>query len=100
MGKNGDMTDNAEAGRAGHFAVIAVWLLAAIVALATGFGFEQSARGPWLVLGFALVIVVTFVVQLWHGKAEGFILRFAASSAGAVAIMGLISLAFWLVALI
>src|SRR5690606_33716950 len=86
MGKNSDMTGNAEHGRAGFYAVIAVWLLAAIVGLAVGLGFEQSERGLWLVLGFALVIVVTFVVQLLHGRAEGFIWRIAASSAGAVVI--------------
>ncbi len=79
--------------------VIASWALAAVVVIAVGIAFEQFQRAPWLVVGFALVVVVSFAIQLWYAAPSGFIFRVAASVGGALVIMGAISLTFGMVAL-
>lgn len=92
------MSENPAPSRNGLWGVFASWVLAAIVAVAIGFAFGHLERGPWLVLGFALVVVVTFVIQLVQGNPTGFISRVANSTIGALVIMGVISFVFWAIA--
>lgn len=92
------MSENAAPSRSGSWGVFASWAFAAVVAVAIGLAFGHLERGPWLVLGFALVVVVTFTIQLIQGNPTGFISRVANSIIGALVIMGVISFVFWAIA--
>jgi hypothetical protein len=53
-----------------------------------------------MLVGFGGVVLLSFAVQLWYGRTQGFIFRVASSIAGALMLMGLISIGFGLAALI
>lgn len=80
--------------------VIAVWVVAALVALAVGVFVEPDWRGAWLLVGFGLCFFVAFAVQLSSGRSQGFIVRIAASVLGALAVMGLLGAGFALAELL
>ena len=80
--------------------VIAAWVLALLAAIAIGIFVPEFDRAPWLVLGFAGVVLVSFVIQLAYGSVVGFIFRVAASAVGGLIVMGVISGGFGLAAVI
>ncbi len=94
------MSEAAGRPRNAFIGVVASWVLALATALVIGFVVDELQRAPWLVLGFALVVVVSFAIQLWYAAPVGFIFRVAASAAGALVVMALVSGVFGVVALL
>lgn len=94
------MTVPAHAPRSGFGGVAAVWAVAAVLAVVIGLTAPEQARGAWMPVGLAGCIVVAFVVQLFSGRAEGFLRRVAASVLGALVVMALIGLGLSLASLI
>ena len=80
--------------------VIAVWVLAAVIAVAVGIFAATPWRAPWLSVGLGGCLIVAFTVQLWSGRSQGFTERVAASIFGAAVVMGVISLGFGLAAVV
>lgn len=100
MGQNGDMSEAAQPTRNAFIGVIVSWVFALVIAVLIGILVGSADRAPWLVMGFAAVILVTFAVQLWYASPVGFIFRIAASVGGALVLMGLVSAGFGLAALL
>ncbi|QTV80028.1 hypothetical protein [Microbacterium sp. NIBRBAC000506063] len=94
------MSERVSAPRNAFIGVVSVWVLALLVSVLIGVLVEELDRAPWLVLGFAGIVVLSFAVQLWYGTAIGFIFRVSASILGALLVMGLISAGFGLAALL
>lgn len=80
--------------------VFAVWVLAFLAAVAIGIFVPEPERTPWLILGFAGVVLTSFAVQLWYGSVAGFIFRVSASVAGGLLSMGAVSAVLGVAALI
>ena len=80
--------------------VIAVWVAAALIALAIGIFVEPDWRGAWLLVGLGLSFFLAFAVQLATGRSQGFILRISASVLGALVVMGLLGAGFALAELL
>lgn len=80
--------------------VIAVWILAAVVAVAIGVLVAPGGRGAWLAVGLGGCLLAAFAIQLWPGRSQGFTERVAASILGAALVMGVISLGFGLAAVV
>jgi hypothetical protein len=53
-----------------------------------------------MLVGFGGAVLLSFAVQLWYGRTDGFILRVAGSIIGALLLMGVISIGFGIAALI
>ncbi len=100
MRKNGDMSEPALAPRNAFVGVIAVWAAAFVGTVAIGIFVPEEWRFPWMLVGFGVVVLLSFAVQLWYGRTQGFIFRVAGSMIGALVLMGLISIGFGLAALI
>jgi hypothetical protein len=79
--------------------VVAVWIAAAVVSLAIGIIAPPEWRSAWMPLGMALCLVLAFGIQLRTGRSQGFIERVAASSLGALLVMGLVGVGFGLATL-
>lgn len=80
--------------------VIAVWLVAAVLGIAIGIFVAEEWRAAWLAVGLGACLVLSFAIQLWFGRSQGFTERVAASVLGALLVMGVISLGFGLAAVI
>jgi hypothetical protein len=80
--------------------LIAVWALAAVIAIAIGIFSTPDWRAAWLGVGLGGCLIAAFAVQLWSGRAAGFTERVAAGVLGAALVMGVISLGFGLAALV
>ncbi|KAA9085348.1 hypothetical protein [Microbacterium radiodurans] len=80
--------------------VVAVWVVAALAAVAVGVLAPVEDRALWMPIALGACVVVAFVVQLAVGRSRGFIQRVAASALGALLVMGLIGVGFALSALI
>lgn len=100
MRNNGVMTDPALAPRNASVGVFVVWAAAFVAAVAIGIFVPEEWRLPWMLVGFGGVVLLSFAVQLWYGRTQGFIARVAGSVTGALLLMGLISVGFGLAALI
>jgi hypothetical protein len=100
MRNNGVMTEPALAPRNAFVGVIVVWATAFVVTVAIGIFVPEEWRVPWMLVGFGGVVLLSFAVQLWYGRTQGFIFRVASSVTGALLLMGLISIGFGLAALI
>jgi hypothetical protein len=100
MRNNGVMTDPALAPRNAFVGVIVVWATAFVATVAIGIFVPEEWRVPWMLVGFGGVVLLSFAVQLWYGRTQGFIFRVASSVTGALLLMGLISIGFGLAALI
>jgi hypothetical protein len=100
MRNNGVMTDPALAPRNAFVGVIVVWAAAFVATVAIGIFVPEEWRVPWMLVGFGGVVLLSFAVQLWYGRTQGFIFRVASSVTGALLLMGLISIGFGLAALI
>lgn len=81
-------------------AVVGVWVVTALTGVAIGLFVPADWRMAWITVGLGGCIVLTFAVQLWLGRAKGFIDRVALTAAGSTLLMGLISAIFGLIALI
>lgn len=79
--------------------VIAVWVFAAVVALAVGLIAPSDWRAAWMAVGLGVCILASFIVHLWFGRSQGFIERVAASILGSLLVMGLIGVGFGLATL-
>lgn len=100
MRNNGVMTDPALAPRNASVGVFVVWAAAFVAAVAIGIFVPEEWRLPWMLVGFGGVVLLSFALQLWYGRTQGFIVRVAGSVTGALLLMGLISVGFGLAALI
>lgn len=80
--------------------IIAVWVVAALVGVAVGVFSGPEARVVWLIIALALCLVLSFAVQLWYGRSQGFTERVAASVLGSMLVLGLISLGFGLATIV
>ena len=100
MRKNGDMSEPALAPRNAFTGVIAVWATAFVGSIVIGIFAPEEWRIPWMLVGFGAVVLLSFAVQLWYGRTQGFIFRVASSVTGALLLMGIISVGFGLTALI
>ncbi len=80
--------------------IIAVWVLAAVIAILIGIFSTPDARAAWLGVGLGGCLIAAFAVQLWSGRSQGFTERVAGSVLGAALVMGVISLGFGLAALV
>lgn len=80
--------------------IVAVWVLAALIAIAVGIFSAPDWRAAWLGVGLGGCLIAAFAVQLWTGRAAGFTERVAAGVLGAALVMGVISLGFGLAALV
>ncbi len=100
MRNNGVMTEPALAPRNAFVGVMVVWAVAFVATVAIGIFVPEEWRVPWMLVGFGGVVLLSFAVQLWYGRTQGFIFRVASSVTGALLLMGLISIGFGLAALI
>jgi len=100
MRHNGDMSEPALAPRNALGGVVAVWVVALAAAVAIGIFVPQEWRVQWLLVGFGGAVLLSFAIQLWYGQVKGFIFRVAVSALGALVLLGVVSAAFGLVALI
>ena len=94
------MSEPALAPRNPLIGVVAVWGAALLAAIAIGVFVPEIWRMQWLIVGFGGAVLLSFVVQLAHGQTSGFIFRTAASVTGSLLLLGIVSAAFGLVALI
>jgi hypothetical protein len=76
---------------------LGVALIASIVVAVT---IPEEGRAVWMALTLGFCLILAFTVQLLYGRAQRFIQRVAISSLGALLILGLISSAFGLGALV
>ncbi|MFT4215429.1 MAG: hypothetical protein QM622_11730 [Microbacterium sp.] len=86
------MTVPAPAAHTSFGGIVAVWVAAAVTAVTIGIVAPDDWRAAWMAVGLAGCIVLAFVVQLVQGHPDGFLQRVAASSVGALVVMGLIGL--------
>ncbi|GAA3035947.1 hypothetical protein [Microbacterium dextranolyticum] len=93
------MTIPGLAPRGGLGGIVAVWAAGGVIAVAIGLAAPTDWRAAWMAVGLAACILLAFVVQLVSGHADGFIRRVAASSLGAMVVMGLIGLGLGLATL-
>lgn len=100
MRENGRVTASELAPRRTFGGIIAVWVVAALAAIAVGIFVSNELRGVWLAIGLGGCIVLSFVIQLSYGRSQGFTERVAASALGALFVMGVISLGFGLAAVV
>ncbi|MGO2746373.1 hypothetical protein [Microbacterium sp.] len=94
------MSEPALAPRNALGGVIIVWAAALIAAVAIGIFVPDEWRVTWLLLGFGGAVLLSFVLQLWYGQTKGFIFRIAVSTTGALLLLGVVSAAFALAALV
>ncbi len=85
--------------RGGFAGVVAVWVVAAVVAVSIGLVVPEQSRAEWMPVGLAGCLILAFVIQLVDGHAAGFVQRVAASVVGALVVMGLIGLGLGLASL-
>ena len=78
---------------------IAVWVAAALMGVAVGLFAPIGLRAGWLSLALGGCLILTFALQLWIGRAEGFIARIALSMLGAFVILAVAGAVFGLIAI-
>lgn len=94
------MSEPALAPRNAFLGVAVVWAVGLAAAIAVGIFATEDWRMPWLVVSFGVVVLLSFAVQLAYGQVQGFLLRVASTSLGALLLMGVISVGFGLTALV
>ena len=100
VGHNGAVAIPELAPRRTFGGVVAVWLVAAVVAVVIGLFVADDQRAAWLAVGLGGCVVLAFAIQLGYGRSQGFTERVAASALGALVVMGIISLGFGLAAIV
>jgi len=93
------MTVPGLAPRHGVYGVVAVWVVAAVLAITIGLVVPSDWRAAWMTVALAGCIIVAFAVQLAVGHADGFLRRVSASVLGALVVMALIGLGLGLASL-
>ena len=76
------------------FSVIPVWLAALVGVVAVAIVAPGSAF-VWLPVVMAVVILLTFVIQLGVSRKEGLVSRIVASLAGALGILVVATVGLW-----
>lgn len=94
------MSEPALAPRNAFVGVLAVWAVAFVASIAVGIFVPEEWRVPWLLVSFGGIVLLSFAVQLWYGRTQGFIFRVGGSAIGALLLMGVISVGFGLAALV
>ncbi|CAH0192864.1 MULTISPECIES: hypothetical protein [unclassified Microbacterium] len=94
------MSEPALAPRNALGGVMIVWAVALVAAVVIGLAVPEEWRVTWLLIGFGGSILLSFAMQLWYGQTTGFIFRVAASTIGALVLLGVVSAGFGLAALI
>lgn len=97
---NGDVASPELAPRRTIGGIVAVWVVAALIGVAVGVFAGPEWQGAWLTIGLGGCLLLSFVVQLWYGRSQGFTQRVAASILGALLVLGVISLGFGLAAIV
>jgi len=97
--QNGDVAVPELAPRRTFGGIVAVWVIAALIGVAVGLFVGDAWRAPWLAVGLGGCLILAFAIQLWSGRSQGFTERVAASTLGALVVMGVISLGFGLAAI-
>lgn len=100
MRHNGVMSEPALAPRNAFVGVLVVWAVAFVASIAVGIFVPEEWRVPWLLVAFGGIVLLSFAVQLWYGRTQGFIFRVSGSTIGALLLMGVISVGFGLAALV
>lgn len=100
MGHNESVATPELAPRRTFGGVVAVWIAAAVAAIAIGAFVQPDGRGAWLTVALGGSILLSFALQLAYGRSQGFTQRVAASTLGALLVMGVISLGFGLAAIV
>lgn len=100
MRENGGVAVPELAPRRAFGGIIAVWVAAAVIAVLVGVFAGDDWRAQWLAVGLGGCLVLAFAIQLWGGRSQGFTERVAASTIGALLVMGIISLGFGLAAIV
>ncbi|MCK6067505.1 MULTISPECIES: hypothetical protein [Microbacterium] len=80
--------------------VLAVWVVAALLGIGIGVFVPEGWRAAWLTIGLGACLVLSFVVQLWYGRSQEFLVRVSASVLGAMVVMAVISAGFGLAAIV
>lgn len=93
------MSEPALAPRNASIGVLVVWAAAFVASVAVGVFVPEEWRVSWLLVAFGGVVLLSFAVQLWYGRTQGFIFRVAGSVTGALLLMAIISVGFGLAAL-
>ena len=97
---NGRMSSESEHAARGRIGgVIVAWVGSVVIGLLIALLTPVGQRAAWLTVGVAGCLVLSFAVQLWSGRAEGFISRVALSMLGSFIVLGLFGLSFGLAAL-
>lgn len=94
------MSQPALAPRNAVVGVFVVWGVAFLASVAVGVFVPEEWRLSWLMVVFGALVLLSFAVQLWYARTEGFIFRVACSVTGALLLTGLISVGFGLAALL
>lgn len=68
------------------------WCVALVLALAVSFFAPISGRWEWYAAAAGVSLIVTFIVQIIIGRADGFLLRTSTAAVGGVLIVGIVSL--------
>ncbi len=100
MGQNGTVAIPELAPRRTIGGIIAVWVASAVAAILIGALVQPDGRGAWLTVALGGSILLAFAIQLAYGRSQGFTQRVAASTLGALLVMGVISLGFGLAAIV
>ncbi len=85
--------------RSPRVGVAIVWIASLVLALAVGIFAPIADRAVWMCIGLGVCLVIAFAVQVFDGRAKGFIGRVSASVLGAALIMGVVSAGFGLAAI-
>jgi len=85
--------------RRGFAGVVAVWIVAAVLAITIGLAVPSEWRAAWMNVALAACVIVAFAIQLAVGHADGFLRRVSASVLGALVVMALIGLGLGLASL-
>ena len=80
--------------------IIAVWVTAALLGVVIGVFVAPDWRAAWVTVGLGVCLLLSFTVQLWYGRSQGFAQRVAASALGALLVLGVISLGFGLASVV
>ena len=94
------MSEPALAPRNAFVGVFVAWAAAFVASIAVGLFVPEETRVSWLIVAFGGVVLLSFAVQLWFGRTQGFIFRGGSSAIGALLLMGVISVGFGLAALV
>ncbi|PZU38958.1 MAG: hypothetical protein DI573_08445 [Microbacterium sp.] len=80
--------------------IVAVWVVALVAGVAIAVFVPFEVRAVWFALALAGSLILAFAIQLVYGRSVGFIERVGASILGALLVLGLVSAAVGLAAII